>query len=98
MSCLSRDRRFATRSRSVFKIARSLRILRPFRRDNDMVQTKGDQHLARNLILLLISGFGPITVRPQTFVQVAAVKVDQVIALLNNLFGNQVRSALSLSA
>src|SRR6185503_13284418 len=45
MSCLRGNRRLAARSGRVFKIARSLWVLRTVRRNDDVVQTKGEHHL-----------------------------------------------------
>src|SRR5439155_11544426 len=96
MSGLSSNRRLASRGGGVLEVARSLRILWPIRRDDDVIETECQHHLARNLVLLFVAGLRPVTVRPQALVQIAAVQIDQMIALFHDLFGDQKRSAIGL--
>ena len=50
------------------------------------------------LVLLLVAGHRPVAVRPQVFVEVAAVQIDQVIAALDDLLRHDVRRAIGLRA
>src|SRR5262249_16330146 len=73
VSGFNRNRRLAAHGGRVFKIARRLGIPRPVVRDDDVIEAECEHHLARYLVLLLIPGLRPVTVRPQALVEVAAV-------------------------
>ena len=92
----SGERRLAARRRGVLEEARRVRVLRPIARDDDVVETEGEHHAARDLVLPLIAGHRPVPVRPEALVQIAAVEIDQVIALLDDLLGDRERRAIGL--
>ena len=88
MSGLSSNRRLASRGGGVFEIAGGLRIFWPIRRDDDVIETECQNHLAGNLVLLFVARLRPVTIRPQALVQIAAVQIDQMIALFDHLFSD----------
>ena len=45
-----------------------------------------------------MAGHGPVAVRTQVFVEIAAVEIDEVIARLHHRFRDDVRGALGLRA
>ena len=51
-----------------------------------------------NRILLLIAGLGPITIGAQVFIEIAAVIIDEVVAALHDLLGDEVRNPVGLGA
>ena len=93
---LGGERRLTARGRGVLQVTRLARILRTIGGDDDVIQAEGEHHAARKVVLLLTAGHRPVAVRPQVFIEVAAVQVDQVIAFLYNLFRDHVRRALGL--
>ena len=63
-----------------------------------MIQAKGKGHVASDGILLVVAGLRPVAVRAEVLIQVAAVVINQIIAALHYLFGDQVGGALGLGA
>ena len=97
MTGLHRDRRLPSRRCGVLEISRVLRILRTIRRDDDVIEAERQHHPPRECVLLGLAGLVPIRIRPQALVDVAAVEVDHVIGLLDDL-RDQVRGAIGLGA
>src|SRR5476649_2779247 len=91
------ERRLAARRRRVLEKARRLRILRPVG-DDDVVEAEREHHRLREVVLLLIAGHRPVAVRPQVLVEIAAVEIDQVVALLDDFSGDHERRAIALRA
>ncbi len=92
------NRRLAPGGRGVFQETRRRRVFRPVARDDDVIEPERQRHSFRKVVLLLVAGHGPVAVRPQVLVQVAAVQIDQVIALFDDLAGDRQRGALRLGA
>ncbi len=98
MTCFYSDRRLAAGGRGVFEITRGRRVFRSFGRDDYVIESEGENHLARDAILLGVARFSPIAVGSQAFIDVAAVQVDQMIASLDNLLRDEIGSAFCLRA
>ena len=63
-----------------------------------MVEAKSQHHFFGNSILLGFARGAPIGVGAEALVQVTAVVVDQVVAAVDDLFGDEVGGAFSLGA
>ena len=66
--------------------------------DDDVVEPEGEHHAARDGVHLLLSGVGPVRVAAQVLVQIAAVKIHHVVALLEHLPGHGPGDPLGLRA
>ena len=86
------------RRRGVLEVHRRRRIPRAIRRDHDVIETEREDHRFRDRVLGAAAGLVPVPVRPQALVDVAAVKVDHVIGLLDDLGRDQMRRAIGLRA
>jgi hypothetical protein len=63
-----------------------------------VIETEREDHRFRNRVLGGSAGLVPVRVRPQALVDVAAVKVDHVIGLLDHQGRDQMRGAIGLRA
>ena len=63
---------------------------------NDVVESKGEDHLFGYAVLALLASRGPIRVRPEALVEIAAVVVDKIITSIDDLFGDKKGRTFSL--
>jgi hypothetical protein len=93
---LDRDRRLPARRRRAVEVAGRRGIGRPVRGDDDVVEAEREDHAARDVVELRVSGLRPVGVRAQVLVEVAAVQVDEVVAALHDLPRHREQRALGL--
>ena len=62
------------------------------------VEAEGEDHLFGNTILLVVARWTPVGVGAEAFIEVAAVVVDEVVATVDDLFGDEEGGALGLRA
>ena len=63
-----------------------------------MIEAEGEDHAAGERVLIGAAGLVPVGIWPQALVEVAAVEIDDVIGLLDDLRRDQVRRAIGLRA
>src|SRR6266481_7500033 len=66
--------------------------------DDDVIETKSQDHFLGGAILGFTAGGAPVGVGTVAFVEVAAVVVDEIVAAVDNFFGDEVGGALGLRA
>jgi hypothetical protein len=63
-----------------------------------VVEAEGENHFLGDAILLFPSRRAPVSVGAEAFVEVAAVVVDEEVAAVDDLFGDEEGGALGLRA
>src|SRR5216684_21359 len=92
------DGRFAADGGGVVEIASGGGVGGALAPDDDVVEAEGENHFFGDAILLFPSRRAPVGVRAEAFVEVAAVVVDQVVAAVDDLLGDEEGGALGLRA
>ncbi len=98
MTGFDHDGGFAADGGGVIEIASGGGVGGALAPDNDVIEAEGEDHFLGDAILLFPSRRAPVGVGAEAFVQVAAVVVDEVVAAVDDLFGDEERGALGLRA
>src|SRR5215831_20318600 len=65
------DGRLSARGRGVVQVPGSVGLARAIGDDDDVVESEGERHVARCVVLGRITGLGPVRVRPEALIQVS---------------------------
>src|SRR6266850_1602895 len=92
------DGGFAADGGGVIEIAGCGRVGGAFAPDDDVIETEGEDHFFGDAILLFPSRRAPVSVGAEAFVEAAAVVVDEEVAAVDDLLGDEEGGALGLRA
>src|SRR5882672_9439609 len=92
------DGGFAADGGGVIEVASGGRISGALAPDDDVIEAESKDHLLGDAILLFPSRWPPVGVRTKALVEVAAVVVDEIVAAVDDLFGDEEGGALGLRA
>src|SRR6267142_1091362 len=92
------DRGFAADRGGVIEVASGGGICGALAPDDDVIKTEGEDHFLGDAVLLFPSRRAPVGVGAEAFVKVAAVVVDEEVAAVDDLFGDEEGGALGLRA
>src|SRR6267378_4307685 len=92
------DGGFAADGGGVIEIASGGGIGGALAPDDDVIEAEGENHFFGDAILLFPSCWAPVGVGAEAFVKVAAVVVDEEVAAIDDLFGDEEGGALGLRA
>src|SRR5882762_6479937 len=92
------DGGFAADGGGVIEVASGGGIAGALAPDDDVIKTESEDHLLGDAILLFPSRRAPVGVGAEAFVKVAAVVVDEEVAAVDDLFGDEEGGALGLRA
>src|SRR5208283_73843 len=88
--------RFSAKRSGVVEVAAGGKIGRTVVPDDDVIQAEGENHVLGDAILRGVTGGPPVGVGAEALVEVTAVIVNQVIATIDDLFGDEEGSAIGL--
>ena len=91
---LDSQRRLAAGHAGVRKVDGGFRVERPLPIDDDAVHAKGEGHLASRFRDIRATGGDPVPIRPQRFVSIATVKVDNMRGALDHLTRDDIGDSL----
>ena len=90
------DGRFAASSRGVVEVSSGAQVGGTIAPNNDVIESKGEDHLFGYTVLVLLASRCPIRVRAEALVEIPAVVVDKIITSIDDLFGDKKGRTLSL--
>ena len=96
IASLDDDGRFAASSRGVVEIASGGQIGGTIAPYDDVVESKGEDHLFGYVVLGLLSSGCPVRVRAEALVEIAALVVDKIITSIDDLFRDKEGRTFSL--